>query len=189
MQASGLQAAIGNDDEPDLGRLSARTWRPAILHVCRGSGAVLRHRHELARSQAAAVAGSSPSSKPVRHGRSAIPSSALQHAGRHGSGIDVRLRLEPLLIKYASTSCSPATTISTSASSRRGHHLLRVRLRRTAAQRRPGTIGPDGRRLRPGSDLHARRDRRDELFFETFTRTGVTVDAGSVRRAAGRSGT
>jgi 3',5'-cyclic AMP phosphodiesterase CpdA len=111
-------------------------------------------------------------------------------ASRHGSGIDVRLRLEPLLIKYG---------VNVVFS---GHDHIYERLKPQKGI--TYFVCGSGGQLRKGdlerSDLTAAgydQDQTftlveidgDQLFFETITRTGVTVDAGSVRRAVGRSGT
>jgi predicted MPP superfamily phosphohydrolase len=111
-------------------------------------------------------------------------------ARRHGPSIDIRLRLEPLLIKYG---------VSVVFS---GHDHVYERLK----PQRGVTyfVCGSGGKVRKGdlgrSEMTAAgfdQDQafmlvevgRDELHFQTISRMGSTVDAGVVRRAASRIGT
>lgn len=111
-------------------------------------------------------------------------------AGRHGSSVDIRLRLEPLLIKYG---------VSVVFS---GHDHIYERLRPQKGI--TYFVCGSGGKLRKGdlarSEMTAAgfdQDQTfmlievdvDELFFETISRTGATVDAGTIGRAATRTGT
>ena len=186
-----FQAAIGNHDEPDsvnyppLNMGGRRYYTFAVGHV----RFFVIDTNSLDPRQLQWLEGALQSS------REAWKISYFHHplyssAGRHGSGIDVRLRLEPLLIKYG---------VNVVFS---GHDHVYERLKP-----QKGIlyfVCGSGGQLRKGdlarSDLTAAgydQDQTftlveidaDELFFETITRTGVTVDAGSVRRGVGRSGT
>ena len=110
-------------------------------------------------------------------------------AGRHGSSIDLRLRLEPLLIKYG---------VNVVFS---GHDHLYERVKPQHGI--TYFVSGSGGQLRKGdlvrSDITAAafdQDQTfmlieidvDELHFETISRTGTTVDAGNIRRSATRAG-
>jgi len=112
------------------------------------------------------------------------------NAGRHGASIDIRQRLEPLLMKYG---------VSVVFS---GHDHVYERLKPQHGI--TYFVCGSGGKLRKGdlvrSDMTAAGFDGDqaftlvevdaaELHFETISRTGVTVDAGVIRRAAGRTGT
>jgi 3',5'-cyclic AMP phosphodiesterase CpdA len=111
-------------------------------------------------------------------------------AGRHGAAIDVRLRLEPLMIRYG---------VDVVFS---GHDHIYERLK----PQRGVTyfVCGSGGKLRRGdlqmSELTAAgfdQDQTfmlieiaaDELHFETISRTGTTVDSGVIRRTMNRTGT
>ena len=110
-------------------------------------------------------------------------------AGRHGSSIDLRLRLEPLLIKYG---------VNVVFS---GHDHLYERVKPQHGI--TYFVAGSGGQLRKGdlvrSEMTAAafdQDQTfmlveidvDELHFETISRTGTTVDAGSIRRSATGAG-
>jgi len=112
------------------------------------------------------------------------------NAGRHGSSVDIRLRLEPLLTKYG---------VNVVFS---GHDHIYERLKPQKGI--TYFVCGSGGKLRNG-DL-ARSDTTaagfdqdqtftmvevdvDELHFQTISRAGDTVDAGAIRRAAVRAGT
>jgi predicted MPP superfamily phosphohydrolase len=110
-------------------------------------------------------------------------------AGRHGSSIDLRLRLEPLLIKYG---------VNVVFS---GHDHLYERVKPQHGI--TYFVAGSGGQLRKGdlvrSEMTAAafdQDQTfmlveidvDELHFETISRTGTTVDAGSIRRSATHPG-
>jgi predicted MPP superfamily phosphohydrolase len=110
-------------------------------------------------------------------------------AGRHGSSIDLRLRLEPLLIKYG---------VNVVFS---GHDHLYERVK--SQHGITYFVSGSGGQLRKGdlvrSEMTAMafdQDQTfmlveidvDELHFEAISRTGTTVDAGSIRRSATRAG-
>lgn len=112
------------------------------------------------------------------------------NAGRHGTSIDIRLRLEPLLTKYG---------VNVVFS---GHDHVYERLKPKKGI--TYFVCGSGGKLRKGdlvpSDMTAAGFDRDqafmlvevdaaELHFETISRTGATVDAGVIRRAAARTGT
>jgi hypothetical protein len=111
-------------------------------------------------------------------------------AGRHGAAIDVRVRLEPLLIRYG---------INVVFS---GHDHIYERLKPQSGI--TYFVCGSGGKLRKGdlarSELTAAgfdQDQTfmlvevaaDELHFETISRTGTTVDAGTIRRTDTRVGT
>lgn len=112
------------------------------------------------------------------------------NAGRHGASIDIRLRLEPLLTKYG---------VNVVFS---GHNHVYERL--IPQKGITYFVSGSGGKLRRGdlvpSDTTAAGFDRDQAFmlvevgvdalhFEAISRTGTTVDAGVIRRAAGRAGT
>ena len=106
-------------------------------------------------------------------------------AARHGSSVDIRLHLEPLLTKYG---------VNVVFS---GHDHIYERLKPQKGI--TYFVCGSGGKLRRGdlapSDMTAAgfdRDQtfmlveveQDELLFETISRTGMTVDSGVIRRAA-----
>ena len=109
---------------------------------------------------------------------------------RHGAAVDIRVRLEPLLMKYG---------VSVVFSGH-DHVYERLRPQNGITYFVCGSAG----KLRKGdlvrSDMTAAgfdQDNAftvvevgiDDLHFETITRTGATVDAGIIRRSAVRIGT
>ena len=112
------------------------------------------------------------------------------NAGRHGSAVDMRVVLEPLLVKYGI-----AVVFS-------GHDHIYERL-----EPQSGIyyfVAGSGGQLRkgdlvPSESTAAGFDRdqafmivevdTDELFFQTISRTGITVDSGTILRAIARPGT
>lgn len=112
------------------------------------------------------------------------------NAGRHGSSVDVRLRLEPLLTRYG---------VNVVFS---GHDHVYERLKPQKGI--TYFVCGSGGKLRNGdlvrSDTTAAGFDQDqtftmvevdvhELHFQTISRAGATVDAGMIRRAAARPGT
>ena len=112
------------------------------------------------------------------------------NAGRHGSNADLRIRLEPLLVKY-----SVSVVFS-------GHDHVYERLKPqkgityfvcgSSGKLRKGDLQrSDTTALGFDTDqtfLLAEVD-GDTLFFETISRKGDTVDAGTIRRVDPRAGT
>ena len=111
-------------------------------------------------------------------------------AGRHGSSVDIRLRLEPLLIEHG---------VSVVFS---GHDHVYERLKPQKGI--TYFVCGSGGKLRKGdlvqSEMTAAgfdQDQtftlvevgKDELHFETISRTGTVVDGGRIARAAVRIGT
>ena len=111
-------------------------------------------------------------------------------AGRHGASIDIRVRLEPLLTKHGVNVVF----------SGHDHIYERIKPQKGITY----FVCGSGGKLRRGdlvpSDMTAAGFDQDqsfmlvevdveELHFETISRTGSTVDAGVIRRAAGRTGT
>lgn len=107
------------------------------------------------------------------------------NAGRHGSAVDLRVLLEPLLVRYG------VSVVFT------GHDHVYERLK----PQRGITyfVTGSGGKLRkgdmePGPTTAASYDLEqafliaevggDELFFETIARSGATVDSGVIRRTA-----
>ena len=111
-------------------------------------------------------------------------------AGRHGASIDIRLRLEPLLTKYG---------VNVVFS---GHDHIYERIKPqngityfvcgSGGKLRKGDLVPSDKTAvgfdRDQAFMLVEVD-ADELHFETISRTGATVDAGVIRRAATRTGT
>jgi predicted MPP superfamily phosphohydrolase len=110
-------------------------------------------------------------------------------AGRHGAAVDIRVLLEPLLVKYG-------VTVVFS-----GHDHVYERLRPQRGIHY--FVAGSGGKLRKG-DL-TRTDETaagfdqdqafmivevdlDQLFFQTISRTGVTVDAGAIPRRVAHIG-
>ena len=81
--------------------------------------------------------------------------------GRHGSEVDLRVTLEPLFVKYGvNVVYSGHDHIYERIKPQKGIYYFVVGLGRAAARRRSEEIAADRGRLRPGTDLHAERDRR-----------------------------
>ena len=64
----------------------------------------------------------------------------------------------------------------------KGDRLFHHRLLIKAAKRRPEKVRADCIRQRFGLRVHACRDLGDEMYFQSITDKGVTIDAGSIRR-------
>jgi Calcineurin-like phosphoesterase len=112
------------------------------------------------------------------------------NAGRHGSAVDMRVLLEPLLVRYG-------VTVVFS-----GHDHVYERLKPqkgityfvtgSGGKLRKGDLTPS-----PTTAVGFDRDQAfmivevaaDELFFETISRTGVTVDSGTIPRLVRPAGT
>jgi hypothetical protein len=112
------------------------------------------------------------------------------NARRHGSAVDIRVLLEPLLVKYG-----VAVVFS-------GHDHIYERLKPqkgvyyfvtgSGGKLRKGDLVPS-ETTAAGFDqdqafMIAEVD-ADSLFFQTISRTGVTVDSGTIPRALGQTGT
>jgi len=112
------------------------------------------------------------------------------NAGRHGSAVDIRVLLEPLLVKHGITV----------AFSGHDHIYERIKPQKGITY----FVAGSGGKLRKGdlvpSDTTASGFDQDqafmivevdasELFFQTMSRTGKTVDSGTIPRVAGRNGT
>jgi hypothetical protein len=112
------------------------------------------------------------------------------NAGRHGSAVDMRVLLEPLLLKYG-----VAVVFS-------GHDHIYERLKPqrgiyyfvagSGGKLRKGDLVPSATTA-AGFDLDQAflivEVAADQLFFQTISRTGTTVDAGTIPRPARRNGT
>jgi hypothetical protein len=112
------------------------------------------------------------------------------NAGRHGSAVDIRVLLEPLLLKHGvSVVFSGHDHIYERLKPQKGIHYF---------------VAGSGGKLRKGdltaSDTTAAgfdQDQAfmivevdgDELFFQTISRTGITVDSGTIPRVIARIGT
>lgn len=112
------------------------------------------------------------------------------NAGRHGSAVDMRVLLEPLLVRYG------VTVVFT------GHDHVYERLKPqrgityfvtgSGGKLRKGDLTPS-----PTTAVGFDQDQAfmivevaaDELFFETISRTGVTVDSGTIPRLVRQAGT
>lgn len=112
------------------------------------------------------------------------------NAGRHGSAVDMRVLLEPLLVKHGVTV----------AFSGHDHVYERIKPQKGITY----FVAGSGGKLRKGdlvpSDTTASGFDEDqafmivevdasELYFQTVTRAGKTVDSGTIPRVVGRSGT
>ena len=111
------------------------------------------------------------------------------NAGRHGSNIDVRMLLEPLLIEGGvQVVFSGHDHVYERLKPQRGIHYF---VAGSGGQLRKGD-------LQPADTTAAGFDRDqafmlveiagDELFFQTMSRTGGTVDSGVIRRLPARIG-
>lgn len=112
------------------------------------------------------------------------------NAGRHGANVDIRVLLEPLLVRHGvHVVFSGHDHVYERLKPQRGIHYFVVgssgKLRRGDLQRSDTTAA--------GFDQDCAfmlvEIRGDDLFFETVSRTGATVDAGHIQRPAGRAGT
>ena len=112
------------------------------------------------------------------------------NAGRHGSAVDMRVLLEPLLVKHG-------VTVAFS-----GHDHIYERLKPQKGIHY--FVAGSGGKLRKGdltlSETTASGFDQDqafmivevdasELYFQTVSRSGKTVDFGTIPRVVGRSGT
>jgi 3',5'-cyclic AMP phosphodiesterase CpdA len=112
------------------------------------------------------------------------------NAGRHGSAVDIRVLLEPLLVKYGvRVVFSGHDHIYERLKPQNGIHYF---VAGSGGQLRRGD-------LTPSDDTAAGFDQdqafmivevdTDDLFFQAISRTGVTVDSGAIPRAITRPGT
>jgi len=111
------------------------------------------------------------------------------NAGRHGSNVDLRVLLEPLLIEFGvQVVFSGHDHVYERLTPQRGIHYF---VAGSGGQLRKGDLQP--------SDITAAGFDQDQAFmlveiagddlhFQTVSRTGATVDSGVVRRLAGRIG-
>lgn len=112
------------------------------------------------------------------------------NAGRHGSAVDMRVLLEPLLVRYGvAVALSGHDHVYERLQPQKGVHYFVVG---SSGKLRKGDLERSGTTA-AGFD----RDQAfmivevdgDELFFQTISRAGETVDSGVIRRPAGRTGT
>lgn len=111
------------------------------------------------------------------------------NAGRHGSNVDLRVRLEPLLVKHrVQVVLSGHDHIYERLTPQKGVHYFVVG---SSGQLRKGDLRPsnttaagfDQDRAFMAAEIGA-----DRLHFQVISRTGQTVDAGEIPRLS-RSGT
>ena len=111
------------------------------------------------------------------------------NAGRHGSNVDLRVLLEPLLIEFGvQVVFSGHDHVYERLKPQRGIHYF---VAGSGGQLRKGD-------LKPSDSTAAGFDQDqafmlveiagDDLHFQTVSRTGGTVDSGMIRRLAGRIG-
>ena len=111
------------------------------------------------------------------------------NAGRHGSNVDLRVRLEPLLLKYGvQVVFSGHDHVYERLKPQKGIHYFVVgssgQLRKGDLRRSDSTAaGFDQDQAFLAAEIST-----DRLHFQVISRTGATVDSGEIRRAA-RSGT
>ena len=112
------------------------------------------------------------------------------NAGRHGSAVDMRLLLEPLFVRYGvSVVFSGHDHVYERLKPQQGIHYF---VAGSGGKLRKGD-------LRPSATTAAGFDQdqafmvvevdADELFFQTMSRAGATVDSGVIPRLPIRSGT
>jgi 3',5'-cyclic AMP phosphodiesterase CpdA len=111
------------------------------------------------------------------------------NAGRHGSNIDLRVLLEPVLIEFGvQVVFSGHDHVYERLKPQRGIHYFVVG---SGGQLRRGDLTPSATTA-AGFDLDQAfmlvEIAGDELFFQTVSRTGGTVDSGVIRRLAARIG-
>jgi hypothetical protein len=112
------------------------------------------------------------------------------NAGRHGSAVDMRLLLEPLFVKYGmSVVFSGHDHIYERLKPQKGIHYF---VAGSGGKLRKGDLQPSATTA-AGFDqdqafMVVEVD-ADELFFQTISRTGVTVDSGVIPRLPIRTGT
>jgi 3',5'-cyclic AMP phosphodiesterase CpdA len=112
------------------------------------------------------------------------------NAGRHGAAVDMRVLLEPLLVKYG-----VAVVFS-------GHDHIYERLKPQKGIHY--FVAGSGGKLRKGDLVPSETTaagfdqdqafviaevEADQLFFQTISRTGVTVDSGTIPRLTRQNGT
>jgi hypothetical protein len=111
------------------------------------------------------------------------------NAGRHGGHVDLRVLLEPLLIKHGvQVVFSGHDHVYERLTPQKGIHYFVVgsagQLRKGDLQRSDTTAaGFDQDQAFLAGEITG-----DDLFFQAISRTGETVDAGVIRRAPGRIG-
>jgi hypothetical protein len=112
------------------------------------------------------------------------------NAGRHGDAVDLRLLLEPLLLKYGvSVVFSGHDHAYERLKPQRGiHHFVSGaggKLRKGDLERSENTAAG----FDQDQSFMLVEIAGDELFFQVVTRTGLTVDSGLIRRLVTRIGT
>ena len=111
------------------------------------------------------------------------------NAGRHGGHVDLRVLLEPLLIRHGvQVVFSGHDHVYERLNPQKGIHYFVVgsagQLRKGDLQRSDTTAaGFDQDQAFLAGEITG-----DDLFFQAISRTGATVDAGVIRRAPGRIG-
>jgi hypothetical protein len=112
------------------------------------------------------------------------------NAGRHGSAVDMRVLIEPLLVRYdVRVVFSGHDHVYERLRPQKGVYYFVAgsggKLRKGDLQRSETTAaGYDADQAFMIVEVGA-----DELFFQTISRTGATVDSGVIPRAAVRAGT
>jgi hypothetical protein len=112
------------------------------------------------------------------------------NAGRHGSNVDLRVRLEPLLVKYGvHVVFSGHDHVYERLIPQKGIHYFVTgssgKLRKGDLKRSETTAAGFDRDL---AFMLVEVD-GDDLFFEVVSRAGAAVDSGVIRRPATRDGT
>ena len=103
---------------------------------------------------------------------------------RHGSDARLREVLEPLFLKYnVSVVLHRARSLLRADQAAEGHRLLRVRIRRAAAQgkHRQG-LGLTAAGYDTDQSFLAAEINGDEMSFNAVSRTGKVVDSGVITR-------
>jgi predicted MPP superfamily phosphohydrolase len=112
------------------------------------------------------------------------------NAGRHGSAVDMRVLLEPLLLKYGVTIVfSGHDHVYERLTPQKGIHYF---VAGSGGRLRKGDLVPS-----PSTAAGFDKDQAfliveiasNELYFQTITRTGATVDAGTIPRVTRPVGT
>jgi hypothetical protein len=112
------------------------------------------------------------------------------NAGRHGSNVDIRVLLEPLLVRYGITvAFAGHDHIYERLTPQKGVHYFVAgsggKLRKGDLERSETTAaGFDQDQAFMLAEVEG-----DQLHFETISRTGATVDSGSIARVRSRIGT
>ena len=112
------------------------------------------------------------------------------NAGRHGANVDLRVLLEPLLVKFGvQVVFSGHDHVYERLEPRRGIHYF---VTGSGGQLRKGDLQPSDTTA-AGFDQDqaflAGEISGDVLHFQVISRTGATVDSGQIVRVAARSGT